>query len=176
MTSWSHARALFSLIAGASLALWVASTSFAQGLRVDGMNIIEAGIYEAVIEKKVPDPRDPTGFHNVLGDPKLIQKTSTVPARQGTRFGTRAMIVGAPNNASVPIRIVYRPPAAGLRNPKTGEIIYRGEYTDNWKIGATVYTEYYLENEWEVVPGDWTFEYWYGNRKLAEHKFTLTKP
>ena len=43
------------------------------------------------------------------------------------------------------------------------------------KIGETAYLGYGIENDWEIVPGTWTFEIWYSGRKLAEQSFTLSR-
>lgn len=33
-----------------------------------------------------------------------------------------------------------------------------------------------FQHEWELVPGDWVLQEWYGENKLAEVKFTVEKP
>ena len=43
-------------------------------------------------------------------------------------------------------------------------------------IGPTQYKGYKIAQDWQAVPGVWTFQIWYQNRKLAEQSFTLTKP
>jgi hypothetical protein len=163
-------------LASAALLALASATVQAQTPRVDRISIVEAGIYSVEITKKTPDPTDPTGFLNTIGETKLIKRTATIPAKQGVHFGIRSAVVGGPKDGQVDIRIVSKFPAPGLRNPSTGEILFRSEYTDQRKIGTTDYNEYYLEGEWEAVPGVWTFEFWYKDRKLAQQVFTLVKP
>ena len=40
-------------------------------------------------------------------------------------------------------------------------------------IGNTGYREYAFEHDWEVLPGKWTFEFWYRNRKVGEQSFCV---
>jgi hypothetical protein len=42
-------------------------------------------------------------------------------------------------------------------------------------IGQVLYFGYGFENDWELVPGTWTFEIWSDGRRLAEEKFTVIK-
>jgi hypothetical protein len=166
--------------AGAMLAAFLicalATALQAQTLRVDKIDISDAGIYTGEVIKKTPDPTDPTGFLSTLGEVKLVERTTIVPAKLGVRFGMHWVFMGASKSGSADIRLVTRFPASGLRNSKTGEISFRSENTFSRKIGAANFYEYTLENDWEVVPGVWIFEFWHKDRKLAEQSFTLMKP
>jgi len=42
------------------------------------------------------------------------------------------------------------------------------------RVGTTTYTEYALEQPWELAPGAWTFQFFEGDRKLAEFSFTVS--
>jgi hypothetical protein len=76
----------------------------------------------------------------------------------------------------VTIRKITLIPQPGIRNPKTGNTTVRNEYSFKRNIGETAFTNYTLEESWEVAPGTWTFELWAGNRKLASKSFNLVKP
>ena len=41
------------------------------------------------------------------------------------------------------------------------------------RIGETSYASYTLEDAFELVPGNWVFEIWQGNRKLATQSFGI---
>lgn len=43
------------------------------------------------------------------------------------------------------------------------------------RIGETSYASYTLEDAFELVPGDWVFEIWQGNRKLATQAFRVER-
>jgi hypothetical protein len=42
-------------------------------------------------------------------------------------------------------------------------------------IGATSYRGVQFEYDWELLPGIWTFEFWYKDRRLAAQSFTLAR-
>lgn len=67
-------------------------------------------------------------------------------------------------------------PSPGLRNPATGKTNIRGEYSEQKKLGTETLQGYGFEEDWELVPGTWTFEIWQDGRKLAEQSFTVVKP
>ncbi len=161
--------------AGFVLALLVSlpAALCAQTPRIDRIDILEAGIYSAEITKKIPDSNVPGGFKNEIGGFKLIKRTTTVPARLGTNFYFKYRVAGSPLKEKVDIRKVVRLPAAGMRGPKTGEVFYRYERLITVAIGESRYTGYTFEDAWEMVPGTWTIELWYQDRKLAEQSFTL---
>jgi hypothetical protein len=97
-------------------------------------------------------------------------------ARKGLNFGFEYRLVGSPKGAKVTIRKVTIFPAPGLHDPKTVTLFVRDEYIESNVIGVPVLKAYRLDNDWEVVPGVWVQQIWFGEQKLAEQKFTLTKP
>jgi hypothetical protein len=62
-----------------------------------------------------------------------------------------------------------------MRNLVKQELQAQSEYDHSTQIGIAAYKSYSLRHEWEVVPGNWTIQIWYGDRKLAEQTFTLVK-
>ena len=58
----------------------------------------------------------------------------------------------------------------------SGETFERNEYIEDKAVGETHLKGYTLDDDWEVVPGIWTLQVWFGDRMLAEKRFTLTKP
>jgi hypothetical protein len=81
--------------------------------------------------------------------------------------------VGAPEGATVPLRMVIIFPSPGLRKPDGRHAILRDEYMWKAKIGKSSYRSYRLDKSWEVVPGDWTLEIWDNDEKLASQTFTV---
>jgi hypothetical protein len=104
-----------------------------------------------------------------------IEKTSTVPARVGVEFGLEYKIVGEPSGAEVTLEFVNTYPGAGLADPNSPEPLRESRFKKMKPIGKVLYFGYGFENDWELVPGTWTFEIWSDGRKLAEEKFTVIK-
>jgi hypothetical protein len=147
----------------------------AQEPQVERIDIFDAGIYCAETVQKVLDPSAPGGQRNVVTNVRLLKRTNTIPAQIGTRFGMRYILVGSPKDAFVDLRLMTRLPAPGLQEP-SGRTMRANEYAYAAAIGVNGYREYHIEYDWEILPGDWVFELWVGNRKHAEQAFTLVIP
>src|SRR5213075_692130 len=70
---------------------------------VTGATVMEVGIYTAGVIKTFDVPGVAGGTNQGLDSFTLVQATTNVPARVGTRFGFRYTIHGTPSNA--PIRV-----------------------------------------------------------------------
>jgi hypothetical protein len=158
------------------LLLSLSSVAHAQKARIERIDIVGKGIYQIAVGKLTPDKQAPTGVVASVKHATKIEDTTTVHARIGLEFGIQYVIVGSPKGAPVPIRIVNVYPKQGLRDPKTRKTIRRAEIVRNKIIGDVIYAGYAFENAWEIVPGVWKFELWHKNRKLAEQRFTVSKP
>ena len=143
--------------------------------RVDGIIVRNPGIYSMTVMKDIPDANTAEGARQSVGNISLVSTTTTIPAKIGVRFGFSFTVTGAPAGASVPIRYVNRFPSPGLTNPKTGETTHVEEYTLNAIMGRSNYKGWSLDNGYELVTGRWTFEIWYGNRKLGEQSFDVVR-
>ncbi len=160
--------ALVALVAGVTAAA-------PQADRIDGAEIVQFGFYEYKVTN-TEDLRGTAAGTLKSVDYKFVSKTTSAPARTGIGFGFEYRLNGAPNGAKVPIRNVTIFPPGGVRNPKTGETFERSEYVSDKTIGEVSLKGYSLDDDWEVVPGTWTHQIWFGDRMLAEKSFTLTKP
>jgi len=158
--------ALVALLAGVSAAA-------AQADRIDGAEITQFGVYEYKVTSTQDLGGTAAGMLQSV-DYKFVSTTTSIKARRGVGFGIEYRLLGAPKDAKVPLRGVTIFPAGGLRNPKTGERFERNEYIEEKEIGTLLLKGYTLDDDWEVVPGTWTFQVWFGDRMLAEKVFTLT--
>lgn len=163
-----RALALAVLFAG-----FAASSAYAQKAQVSRIDVTEYGLYTADITKK---QQSPTGVsHNIVNNIRHAVTTRTVPAQLGVHFGFRYRIVGKPTGAPVTLTKVTIFPPGGLHKPGVATPILQNKYDLARKIGQTSFTDYSLEDSWEVVPGTWTFELWVGNRKLTSQSFEVVK-
>ncbi len=150
--------------------------AFAQGGKVDRIEIVESGIYRAETALIEHAPATATGLRNILSDTKLITPTTRIEAKIGVHFGIRYRVVGRPNQATVKLTSVTQYPGTGLKKPGTETLQTRGEHALFATIGAVNYRGYVFEHDWELVPGTWTFELWDGKRKLTSQTFDVIKP
>lgn len=158
-----------------SLLLLAAVSSAAGAQTIQRIEIAEFGIYHSKTTKVIAAPGTATGTKEQVSDIKLVEQTTTVPARLGVEFGFRYKIIGH-IGSKVKLKMVWLIPQPGIRNPKTGNTIVRDESDWDRTIGSKYFQSYSFDNPWEIVTGTWTLEIWDSNRKLASQSFNVVAP
>ena len=153
-------------------ALLSASASQADGHRVGRVSVLERGIFQAS-SRGLPTGHSSFGPVTKVRDVSLVQSTTTIPARKSLRFGLRYVITGAPAGAPVEIQLVTRFPEAGLLDPLSGVRHYNSKYTIRATIGAPAYREFRFDQSWEIVSGEWVFEFWQAGRNIGVQRFCV---
>ena len=161
---WAASVFLFSVLAS--------SNAQSHGHRVDRATVLETGIFQAQ-SGGVPVGHSSFGPVTRVWDVSLIQSTTTILARKSLRFGLRYVITGAPAGAKVEIKFITRFPEAGLLDPVTGIRHHESEYTAQRVIGAPAYREFRFDRSWEIVSGEWAFEFWHEGQKIGTQKFCV---
>ncbi len=153
--------------------IFLSASAYAQTPVINSVDVTDYGIYTAT---RHLDQASGQGIgHSVETEERLAAMTRTVPMQLGVHFGFHYTVVGAPAGAMAPLRMVTYFPPPGLRNPKAPQPILRHEYTRNTAIGLSQFHDYSFDDPWELVPGTWTMEIWYGDRKLLSQSFTVVK-
>jgi hypothetical protein len=137
-------------------------------IRVTGARVTEVGIYEAQI--LTADTNAAGVKLQGLDNFKLLTNTTNVPARIGVRFGFRYEILGTPTNAPIVLTMIAKHPP--IKNPVTGKTETKETYALRSWIGKT-YTSNSLEEESDLITGQWIFEVWYEGKKLCEQSFRV---
>src|SRR5258708_3138066 len=150
------------------------STAFAQTTRVDRIEIVNFGLYSGTLEKHEALPGTAAGI-NIEENRKLVEQTETVPGRIGGRFGIEYVLRGQPKGKVVKLTYITRFPPQGMVNDK-GEKLEKSQFEWNGTIGTRAIRTYTFDNSWEIVPGDWTLEFYYQGRKIGEKRFTVVLP
>ena len=143
---------------------------------VERVDLLETGTFTTEAGEATLDPNAPGGQTVPVTRATLITAGTAVPANLGTDFGFRYVVVGAPEGETVALDFVVSAPEPGLADPEAAEPFLTVRFSRDKTIGVPDYFGYYLEAPWEAVPGDWHFEIWQGDRRLAERTFTLTAP
>ena len=73
------------------------------------------------------------------------------------------------------MRVIWRYPDPGMKNPDTGKTKFKDEYNDDVKIGAEQTYYWSVGSEWQQVEGTWTFELWYRDRRLVKQDFAVVR-
>lgn len=105
----------------------------------------------------------------------LLHSTTAIPVLKSTRFGFRYLILGW-RSGIVELTLITKFPSSGLLNPHSGARHFENRYVVNRVVGEIGYRDYYLDEDWEMVPGRWSFEFWHQGRKIGEQEFCLFEP
>lgn len=99
-----------------------------------------------------------------------LDSTDQIPARLGTKFGLRMRLAGKQAGAA-PLTLLYLTPGVvtpdGQRHDKF-ELLQKVTPEMEQEVMAFEFTESY-----EVVPGEWHFMVFQGDRKIAEQRFQV---
>lgn len=137
-------------------------------------DIVEFGVYKAGNLKQVEDEPSPTGTRNKVTGLQLVEQTERIPGKLNNRFGVKWKINGPVKDENIEyIRMVKFPRPMKKADGSTQEV-YRS--TKPAKVGQITYDGYGFDNEWEIIPGIWTFEIWVQGKKLAEKSLTVYAP
>ena len=158
----------------ALMILGVLSAAEAQ-VKIERAYVERRGIYKIEKVDTIKNKSISTGQRTVATKITFTRSTDRIHAADGVVFGVDVFIRGRPSGRKVPVRIVWHYPKPGLRNPGTGHVKFRDEYMDRRALDAESTFYWNLGAPWTRVPGEWTFEMWYGKRKLVSQTFVLTK-
>jgi hypothetical protein len=162
-------KSLFALV----LLLGLSATAQAQSdARI---TILDYGIVTGTVGKDVRAPGTATGVTREVTNFKLVRQTETIVARQGVRFGIRYRLDGVPRDKVLKAKCITRFPAGGVTTPK-GENVTADEFDCELEGGDANWRSYTFDEAWELVPGDWVMEFWYGGQKIGEKRFAVTLP
>lgn len=71
------------------------------------------------------------------------------------------------------MRLVTRFPEAGLLDSDTGRRHYKSEYIVRGAIGTLAYWMFRFDRSWEIVPGEWIFEFWHADRNIGSQRLCV---
>jgi hypothetical protein len=158
------------LLSIAFLALLTTCPALAE-VQLQSIEIVRHGIYTAELQSST---RDSEGVkQNTSTNFRHAATTTTIPAQSGVRFGIEFRVIGGPRDKSLSLKKVVIFPPSGLHSPAVSQPIHRNESTASATVGEITYTGYRFDDPWELVPGPWSIQLWYGDRLLAEQKFTV---
>jgi len=156
-----------------ALALLVASLGIAhaQTPQVKGIEFADFGIY--TLDREIQG-RDEAGIARASGsNVRHAASLRTIPAHIGVTFGFHYRIIGTPLNIPVQLRSIVVFPEHGIVPSHAAEPVTQAGFMLQTRIGQPSFMTYTLEDAFELVPGPWAIEIWYGDRKLGTQNFEL---
>ena len=158
------------LIVAFSLLL-INAAAYGQEVRVDGIDFTEYGIYTL---DRIVEGRDAHGISEATAaNIRHAATLRTLPAQIGATFGFRYRVLGKPKGAPVDLRKIIIFPPPGITPLRSPQPIPQDEFTLHARIGEIFFSSYTLEDSFELVPGPWTIEIWYGAHKLGTQSFRV---
>ena len=133
------------------------------------MTLAEKGQYVANTDSATEIAGLPSDKLAVISNIAFIDESNIVPAVKGTRFGLSYDVTGEDTQV---IHQISFPP---MTDPKTGKTVESITYNQAITTGNTFFG-YYLSEDWEVVPGKWTFSVIMDDDVVLTEEFTLEKP
>lgn len=140
--------------------------------------IIEYGYYQPVGElTRERNYNTASGYVRTGTDVQLVEQTVDIPMALGRLFGFKFRIRGFPRDeVTVDLELavthpeIVRPNAtrvSGYRYPVTMDV-----------IGGKIETQtgYKFDRDYEMVAGEWKFQYWRGDTLLLEQSFNVYDP
>ncbi len=125
---------------------------------------VEAGIFAT------PERAAQPGEQVLLRSAQQIQPASEIPARLGVKFGLRLTLDGK-RAEDTPLTLLYLTP--GVVSPD-GQRHDRYEVVQKLAPGsAQEVMAWEFSESWELVPGEWRFMVFQGDRKLADERFMV---
>jgi len=140
--------------------------------------VSQYGLYKLVRSGGlINDPNSSTG--KAVSQPVVqqIKSTERIPLIKGAQMYLQYRIWSLPEQpAYVDLRRVIKHPKMTLPD---GSVSTGSDTTIKRKLSLNqviAFTGYGLDEDYELVEGDWIFEIWYQDRKLIEKKFTTYTP
>lgn len=138
--------------------------------------ITEYGYYKKLTElKRHRNLAATTGFVKEGGEVELVEQVNEIPLKLNRLFGFKFRIAGFGDKDAVQLKLVVSHPEIKRPNGSTS----RG-YTYPVLLGVEDgvidnHSGYSIDHDYEMVEGDWTFEYWYNNQKILSQSFKTIK-
>jgi len=151
------------------LAAAVLAAPGAQGAEIEGIRIMEHGVYAL---RRV----EPSASSGEVTEIVLLESTNRVPAVLGTVFGLRYHVEGRPLGGRATITVLTRFPGEGLLDPDAEAPRASDRREVDVLLGDVRFHGYRISEPWELVPGDWAIELWSGEELMAQKTFTLHLP
>lgn len=134
--------------------------------------VTEFGYYKVKIDpKRYRNIASTSGYVKEGGEVVLEESTERVPLKIGRLFGFKFRISGFENKRSVQLKLVVTHPEITRPNGSTSTG-YSYPVAFDVKDGVIENESgYSIDHEYEMVEGEWRFEYWYYKQKLVTKTF-----
>ncbi|MEM7360447.1 MAG: DUF3859 domain-containing protein [Pseudomonadota bacterium] len=162
-------------LAFATLLLTLFACSEQNNMVAEG-NKYEYGIFQTSEESDEAAAKYGTAQKSALKDPLFVTPTKTIPAKLNTIFGVLYQFPESTYGTTVKINGTFSFPPEGLTNPNTGDTAYEKKFEADVVVNGNDPVDsllFQLGQEWEVVPGTWTFTVLMNGEAFIEEQFEV---
>lgn len=141
-------------------------------LEISATQIVGYGVFEAAsVRRDRSISSSAIGRDDVRGV-QFIEYTSDIPAVLGKNFGFQYIINSQPAGSKVDVTHVIKFPSPGLVRPG-GQVFEVSREERTARLGHETLHGYGFDVEWEIVPGEWTFEVWHNDALIVRKSFNV---
>ena len=134
--------------------------------------ITEYGYYQMTADpKRYRNISSTSGFVQEGGEPELVEKTDQIPLELTRLFGFKFRISGFDSKRSVQLKLVVSHPKITRPNGSTSTGYSYPLVFDVEDGVIENESGYSIDHQFEMVEGEWKFEYWYYKDKLFSQTF-----
>lgn len=155
------------------LLLWGVSLT---ALAAPRAQVLEYGYYKFLKQSSRAENANATSGYVQKGQARLVEKSERIPVEKGQLFGFRFRIDGVNSNVGlIPLEVVVEHPP--MKKPD-GTVSTGYHYPIQLKLQDGVVEDeagYSLNQDYELVEGEWRFMYRFMNKPLFEQRFTTYK-
>lgn len=138
--------------------------------------VTEYGYYKMTADpKRYRNLASTSGYVQEGGKPELVENTDQIPLELKQLFGFKFRISGFDDKRSVQLKLVVSHPKI-VRPNGSASTGYTYPLVFDVKDGLIENESgYSIDHEFELVEGEWKFEYWYYKQKLISQTFKTYK-
>jgi len=134
--------------------------------------ITEYGYYKKLSDQeRIRNIASTSGYVKQGGEVELEEQTKDIPLKLNRLFGFKFRISGFGDKSAVQLKLVVSHPE--IKRPN-GTFSSGYSYPVLLEVNNGVvedYSGYSIDHDYEMVEGEWTFEYWYNQHKLLSQTF-----
>lgn len=137
------------------------------------VNLIEYGLFSKPNEGNFVEDNieSPTGYFIRTDDIQLIDATSVISAKIGTIMGIKYLFNSSSSQEIVNFQCKIIHPT--LNNPNTNELFNQTIENKSDYNNEINFDFYEFEENWELIPGIWTFQIFENDKLLFSQEFKV---
>lgn len=129
------------------------------------------GIFKTDEKTKNGRVSETTIQHNVLEKTQLVETVDRIPAKHGVEFGVE-YVLRSKMNEKIRLLIEWRYPKP-IVDPTNGAKIENIMYNIDLPTNMVNISDYTLEQDFEIVKGEWELLIYYNYKTIYSRKFVL---